>query len=118
MFYGQNIICSKFGHGCYCPTGFYGNQVHKKFDMIKFGCQRTCMCKIFMPESQEYIALNPETWPADITCRKWERQTSWNNKWNNRQDSGNDYHKQQYREGFWDNVEDRDNRYDRDGEEW
>ena len=29
-------------------------------------------CKIFIPESQEYLALNPETWPDNVTCRKWE----------------------------------------------
>ena len=29
-------------------------------------------CKIMLPESQEYIALTPDTWPRDVVCRKWE----------------------------------------------
>ncbi len=29
-------------------------------------------CKIVLPESQEYIALTPDTWPSDVVCRKWE----------------------------------------------
>ncbi len=29
-------------------------------------------CKIMLPESQEYIALTPDTWPSDVVCRKWE----------------------------------------------
>ncbi len=35
-------------------------------------------CKIMVPESQEYIALNPHTWPSDIVCRKWE--PAWRHK--------------------------------------
>ena len=30
-------------------------------------------CKIFIPESQEYIALNPSSWPDDVSCRRWIR---------------------------------------------
>ncbi len=56
-------------------------------------------CKIFMPENQQYIALNPDSWPEDIQCRKWEPAWKRNNGGYN-----NGYSEDKY----WDGYEDRD----------
>jgi hypothetical protein len=37
----------------------------------------TVGCKIFVPVSQQQQALNPDMWPSDITCRRWERPDVW-----------------------------------------
>ncbi len=34
-------------------------------------------CKIVVPQNQEYIALDPYTWPAIISVRKWETNEKW-----------------------------------------
>ena len=61
----------------------------------------TVGCRIIIPESQEHLALNPNTWPADVTCRRWKSAGTWirerqaeqeKNKWgdDNYRDSNRD----------------------------
>ena len=59
---------------------------HRKAECIRFmtyrtyrytACYDTVGYHIIVPESQEYIALNPKIWPADITCRYWKNPGIW-----------------------------------------
>lgn len=43
-------------------------------------CNDAVGCKIFVPEAQQTKALNPDVWPQDITCRRWERPDLWQEK--------------------------------------
>ena len=54
------------------------------FRVIKYrACNDVVGCKIFVPESQEHLALDPSTWPSEISCRRWESQENWRRKnWN------------------------------------
>ena len=72
-------------------------------------------CKIVIPENQEYISLNPDTWPADVSCRKWEKQQPRNQRRNDR----NTNYKPNTRDGFWSDYEDNDNYYNKERDsEW
>ena len=56
-------------------------------------------CKIFIPESQQHIALNPDTWPENVQCRIWEISPSWRKRNNysdnyDKYDSGDRYYDQ------------------------
>ena len=66
-------------------------------------------CKILMPETQEYLALTPQTWPADVECRKWETQSrrrwspngGWNKDNNEREDWDYDQNNGSDRSNQW-----------------
>ena len=54
-------------------------------------------CKILIPQSQQYLALAPDTWPEEVTCREWEpawkraANNGYNNDYNNRDRFYDDY---------------------------
>ena len=49
-----------------------------KFKIIRYrACCDTVGCRIIVPTSQEHKALDPSTWPTEVTCRRWERQAEW-----------------------------------------
>ena len=63
-------------------------------------------CKIVLPETQEYLALSPDTWPEEVSCRKWE--PAW------KRNANNGYSHRNYNEdSSWDSQDrgDRDSRY-------
>jgi hypothetical protein len=35
-------------------------------------CDDVVGCKMLIPECNEHVALDPQTWPDAITCRRWE----------------------------------------------
>ena len=35
-------------------------------------CDYVVGCRIKVPEAQEQIALNEESWPDEVSCRRWE----------------------------------------------
>ncbi len=35
-------------------------------------CDDVVGAKILVPETQEYIALDPQVWPENVVCRRWE----------------------------------------------
>ena len=35
-------------------------------------CKDTVGLRMSIPEAQQHIALNPDTWPDEMTCRRWE----------------------------------------------
>jgi len=43
-------------------------------------CNDAVGCKIFVPESQQNQAMDPQVWPRDITCRRWERPDVWQDR--------------------------------------
>jgi hypothetical protein len=47
-------------------------------------CHDSVGCKVLVPESQEHIALNPDTWPSQVSCRRWENQPPTYNRRDNR----------------------------------
>lgn len=48
------------------------------FQVIRYRtCDDAVGCKIFVPDAQQHQALNPDAWPRDITCRRWERPDVW-----------------------------------------
>lgn len=44
-------------------------------------CQDVVGCQITIPESQVRIAVDPATWPNEITCREWEPRRRTNKQW-------------------------------------
>jgi hypothetical protein len=66
-----------------------------KYKVIRYrACYDTVGCRIIVPESQEHIALDPQSWPSEVTCRRWEYRESWyrkkENRYNNRYNHNND----------------------------
>ena len=54
-------------------------------------CFDTVGCKVTVPESQEYIVLDPLSWPQNIKCRRWKTKEEyfrekesfrWSSAWN------------------------------------
>jgi len=51
------------------------------FHVIRFkSCHDAVGVKIFVPEKQQNKAMDPDLWPSDITCRRWERPDVWKEK--------------------------------------
>ena len=70
-----------------------------KYKVIRYrACYDTVGCRIIVPESQEHMALDPQSWPSEVKCRRWESPESWYKNKPNR-----------YNGGHYDN----DNGYDR-----
>ncbi len=52
----------------------------KNFRIMGIWIIRHCMfhdtvsCKILIPESQQWIALSPSTWPDHVSCRPWSNE--------------------------------------------
>jgi hypothetical protein len=78
------------------------------YHVIRYkSCDDAVGCKIFVPEAQLSMALDPDMWPSDITCRRWERPDIWKEKlrkeqkgqWEDRMRDEEHWHRQHMYEG-------------------
>ncbi len=59
-------------------------------------CDDAVGARILVPSSQEYLALDPATWPSNILCRRWESRPRKMGQYKRHSDNG--YRRQGYNE--------------------
>jgi len=108
--YLENIAVDEANHDEICKNvKIYAKNKGIRIMTIKAIRNRYCEdvigCKIMVPESHEHIALNLETWPQSVHCRRWEQKPRRQGRYNEREYTDN-YHNGAY------NDFDRFNVYD------
>ena len=66
-------------------------------------CEDVVGAKILIPESLEYKALDPDTWPSGIACRRWEEKPPRRKQYGNGYRGGQSYRNNRSRD--WDEGE-------------
>lgn len=80
------------------------------------GYQDMASVKLLIPESQEYLALAPDSWPDELSCRRWSKEPPQRSRrWHhNGQDSRGEQLGQSDNDPWYN--ENRQNSYDERGE--
>ncbi len=63
------------------------------FKVIRYRAVKDIVgCKIVIPQNQEYVTLDPSSWPDKITVRRWESNEKWyGSDWHGRRENGYGY---------------------------
>lgn len=59
-------------------------------------CHDVLGCRILVPESQEYLALDTAMWPENVLCRRWETSPTGGSSYQNRPRNGSSIRQDQY----------------------